>query len=52
VSDSEAIAVVNSYRIDKGKVVLIEQKLTPGKSAAVAENSLSWRASIWNDMLG
>ncbi|MBM4299265.1 MAG: twin-arginine translocation signal domain-containing protein [Deltaproteobacteria bacterium] len=52
VSDKEAIAVVNAYRIDKGKVVQIEQKLTPGKSAAVAENSLSWRTSIWNDMLG
>jgi sulfide dehydrogenase [flavocytochrome c] flavoprotein subunit len=52
VSDKEAIAVVNSYRIDKGKVVQIEQKLTPGKSVAVAENSLSWRASIWNDVLG
>ena len=52
VSDKEAIAVVNAYRIDKGKVVQIEQKLTPGKSAAVAENSLSWRTSIWNDILG
>jgi NADPH-dependent 2,4-dienoyl-CoA reductase/sulfur reductase-like enzyme len=52
VSDKEAIAVVNSYRIDKGKVVQIEQKLTPGKSIAVAENSLSWRTSIWNDILG
>jgi NADPH-dependent 2,4-dienoyl-CoA reductase/sulfur reductase-like enzyme len=52
VSDKEAIAVVNAYRIDKGKVVQIEQKLTPGKSVAVAENSLSWRTSIWNDILG
>ncbi|MGH7887067.1 MAG: FAD-dependent oxidoreductase [Candidatus Binatia bacterium] len=52
VSDKEAIAVVNAYRIDNGKVVQIEQKLTPGKSTAVAENSLSWRTSIWNDMLG
>ena len=52
VSDKEAIAVVNAYRIDKGKVVQIEQKLTPGKSTAVAENSLSWRTSIWNDILG
>src|SRR5262245_58018060 len=52
VSDKEAIAVVNSYRIDQGKVVQIEQKLTPGKSTAVADNSLSWRASIWHDMLG
>ena len=52
VNDKEAIAVVNAYRIDKGKVVQIEQKLTPGKSVAVAENSLSWRTSIWHDMLG
>jgi NADPH-dependent 2,4-dienoyl-CoA reductase/sulfur reductase-like enzyme len=52
VNDKEAIAVVNSYKIDKGKVVQIEQKLTPGKSVAVAQNSLAWRASIWNDVLG
>jgi len=52
VSDKEAIAVVNAYRIDKGKVVQIEQKLTPGKSSAVAANSLSWRTSIWHDILG
>jgi NADPH-dependent 2,4-dienoyl-CoA reductase/sulfur reductase-like enzyme len=52
VSDSEAIAVVNSYKIENSKVVQIEQKLTPGKSTAVADNSLSWRTSIWNDMLG
>jgi sulfide dehydrogenase [flavocytochrome c] flavoprotein chain len=52
VNDKEAIAVVNSYRIDKGKVVQIEQKLTPGKSVLTAQNSLVWRASIWNDALG
>jgi sulfide dehydrogenase [flavocytochrome c] flavoprotein subunit len=52
VNDKEAIAVVNAYKIDNGKVVQIEQKLTPGKSAAVAQNSLAWRASIWNDILG
>jgi sulfide dehydrogenase [flavocytochrome c] flavoprotein chain len=52
VNDKEAIAVVNTYKIDKGKVVQIEQKLTPGKSTAVAQNSLAWRASIWNDVLG
>ncbi len=52
VNDKEAIAVVNAYRIDNGKVVQIEQKLTPGKSVGVAQNSLSWRTSIWNDMLG
>ena len=51
VNDREAIAVVNSYKIENRKVVQIEQKLTPGKSVAVAENSLAWRTSIWNDML-
>jgi sulfide dehydrogenase [flavocytochrome c] flavoprotein subunit len=52
VSDREAIAVVNSYRIENGKVVQIEQKLTAGQSAAVAQNSLGWATSIWNDVLG
>jgi hypothetical protein len=51
VSDREAIAVVNSYRIDKGKVVQIEQKLTPAQSAGVAERSLGWAESIWADVL-
>ena len=32
VSDREAIAVVNAYKIDNGKVVQIEQKLTPGRA--------------------
>ncbi len=52
VSDREAIAVVNAYKIENGKVVQIEQKLTPGASAAVAQNSIGWRTSIWNDILG
>jgi sulfide dehydrogenase [flavocytochrome c] flavoprotein chain len=52
VSNTEAIAVVNSYRIDNGKVVQIEQKLTPVQSAAVAQNSLGWAQSIWNDVVG
>ena len=52
VSDKEAIAVVNSYRIDNGKVVQIEQKLTPAQSVAVAQNSLGWAQSIWNDVVG
>ncbi len=51
VSDREAIAVVNSYKIDGGKVVQIEQKLTPGQSAAVAQRSLGWAQSIWSDVL-
>jgi NADPH-dependent 2,4-dienoyl-CoA reductase/sulfur reductase-like enzyme len=52
VSDREAIAVVNSYRIDNGKVVQIEQKLTPAQSPAVAANAVGWAQSIWNDVLG
>jgi sulfide dehydrogenase [flavocytochrome c] flavoprotein chain len=52
VNDKEAIAVINSYKIEDRKVVQIEQKLTPGKSVVVAQNSLGWRTSIWNDMLG
>jgi NADPH-dependent 2,4-dienoyl-CoA reductase/sulfur reductase-like enzyme len=51
-SDREAIAVVNAYRIDNGKVVQIEQKLTPGPSEAVAQRSIGWRTSIWQDVLG
>ena len=52
VSDREAIAVVNSYKIENGKVVQIEQKLTPGQSEAWAQNALGWANSIWADMLG
>ncbi len=52
VNDREAIAVVNVYRIDGGKVVQIEQKLTPGPSTGVAQNSLGWARSIWSDVLG
>jgi hypothetical protein len=52
VNDREAIAVVNAYRIDNGKVVQIEQKLTPAASAVVARNSLGWARSIWSDILG
>ncbi|MBM4438856.1 MAG: FAD-dependent oxidoreductase [Candidatus Rokubacteria bacterium] len=52
VNDREAIAVVNAYRIDNGKVVQIEQKLTPAQSAAVAQNSLGWAQSIWTDVIG
>jgi NADPH-dependent 2,4-dienoyl-CoA reductase/sulfur reductase-like enzyme len=52
VNDREAIAVVNSYKVENGKVVQIEQKVTPAKSVATAQNSLAWRASIWKDALG
>jgi len=52
VNDKEAIAVVNAYKIDGGKVVQIEQKLTPGQSAQWGQHALGWAASIWNDVLG
>jgi NADPH-dependent 2,4-dienoyl-CoA reductase/sulfur reductase-like enzyme len=51
VNDREAMAVINSYRIDGNKVVQIEQKLTPGQSVAFGENALSWAKSIWADVL-
>jgi sulfide dehydrogenase [flavocytochrome c] flavoprotein subunit len=51
VSDREAIAVVNAYRIDSGKVVQIEQKLTPAQSPLVAQRAIGWTQSIWADML-
>jgi hypothetical protein len=43
--------VVNAYRIDKGKVVQIEQKLTPAQSPLVAERAVGWAQSIWADIL-
>jgi sulfide dehydrogenase [flavocytochrome c] flavoprotein chain len=52
VSDSEAMAVVNAYRIDNGKVVQIEQKLTPGHSPLYARHAQAWATSIWADILG
>ena len=51
VSDSEVMAVVNAYRIDNGKVVQIEQKLTPGQSTLYAQHAMAWAASIWADIL-
>jgi NADPH-dependent 2,4-dienoyl-CoA reductase/sulfur reductase-like enzyme len=51
VSDREAIAVVNAYKIENDKVVQIEQKLTPLQSVSVAKRAESWRQSIWADML-
>jgi NADPH-dependent 2,4-dienoyl-CoA reductase/sulfur reductase-like enzyme len=51
VSDSEAMAVVNAYRIDNGKVVQIEQKLTPGQSPMYAQHAQAWATSIWADIL-
>jgi len=52
VSDREAIAVVNAYKIEGGKVVQIEQKLTPGQSEQWAQHAIGWATSIWNDVLG
>lgn len=52
VSDREAMAVMNAYKIDKGKVVQIEMKLTPGQSVAFAQHAEGWAKSIWNDILG
>ena len=51
VSDRDAIAVVNSYKIEGGKVVQIEQKLTPAQSVDVAQHALGWAQSIWGDVL-
>jgi sulfide dehydrogenase [flavocytochrome c] flavoprotein subunit len=52
VNDREAMAVVNAYRIDNGKVVQIEQKLTAGHSALYAQHAESWARSIWTDTIG
>jgi sulfide dehydrogenase [flavocytochrome c] flavoprotein subunit len=52
VSDRDAMAVINAYRIDNGKVVQIEQKLTPGQSAMIGQHALGWATSIWSDILG
>ena len=51
VSDREAIAVVNAFKIDNGKVVQIEQKLTPAQSPLVAQRAVGWAQSIWADVL-
>jgi NADPH-dependent 2,4-dienoyl-CoA reductase/sulfur reductase-like enzyme len=51
VSNSEAMAVINAYRIENGKVVQIEQKLTPGQSTLYAQHANAWATSIWADIL-
>jgi len=51
VSDREAIAVVNAYKIENSKVVQIEQRLTPAQSVSVAQRAEGWRQSIWADVL-
>ena len=52
ISDREVVAVINAYRIDNGKVVQIEQKLTPGPSTVWADHAVAWATNIWNDILG
>ncbi len=52
VNDKEAMAVINAYKIENGKVVQIEQKLTPGQSVAYGQNAIGWARNIWNDTLG
>ena len=52
VNDREVMAVVNAYRIDNGKVVQIEQKLTPGASTLYAQHAEAWASSVWTDILG
>jgi sulfide dehydrogenase [flavocytochrome c] flavoprotein chain len=52
VNDREAMAVVNAYKIENGKVVQVEQKLTPGHSTLYAQQAEGWARSIWTDILG
>jgi len=52
ISDREVVAVINAYRIDNGKVVQIEQKLTPGPSTIWADHAVAWATNIWSDILG
>ena len=52
VNDREAMAVVNAYKIENGKVVQVEQKLTPGQSTLYAQHAEGWARSIWADVLG
>jgi NADPH-dependent 2,4-dienoyl-CoA reductase/sulfur reductase-like enzyme len=51
VSDREVIAVVNAYKIESGKVVQVEQKLTPGQSTLYAHHAEGWAQSIWADVI-
>jgi sulfide dehydrogenase [flavocytochrome c] flavoprotein chain len=51
VSDREVMAVVNAYRIENGKVVQIEQKLTPGHSTLYAQHANAWATNVWGDIL-
>jgi sulfide dehydrogenase [flavocytochrome c] flavoprotein subunit len=51
VNPTEAMAVVNAYKIENNKVVQIEQKLTPGHSVTYAQHAQGWANSIWTDIL-
>jgi sulfide dehydrogenase [flavocytochrome c] flavoprotein subunit len=51
VSDREVIAVINAYKIESGKVVQVEQKLTPGQSTLYAQHAEGWAQSIWADVI-
>jgi hypothetical protein len=48
------MAVVNAYKIEIGKVVQVEQKLTPGAfGASNAQHAESWaRSRLGRDILG
>ncbi len=52
VNDREVMAVVNAYKIENGKVVQVEQKLTAGASVLYAQHAESWARSVWTDILG
>jgi hypothetical protein len=52
VNDREVMAVVNAYKIENGKVVQVEQRLTPGASTLYAQHAEGWARSIWTDILG
>ena len=46
-----AEVVKQDMAIENGKVVQIEQKLTPTQSVSAAQRAEGWRQSIWADML-
>ena len=52
VSDQEAMAIINTYRVAQGTVVQIEARLTPRQSAEYGRHALGWAANIWHDVLG
>ena len=42
---------MQAYKIENGKVVPLEQVLTPAPSTSVGQRALGWAQSIWSDML-